>query len=84
MKTVTVYEAKTHLSALLSEVEAGEAMVITRHGRPVARLGPVEVVPAARVPDDWRRHPAWRDFRFDPAILAPMTAEDAKAEGWDP
>ena len=40
MKQVGVYEAKTHLPRLLSEVEKGETVVITRHGRPVARLVP--------------------------------------------
>lgn len=83
MKTVNVYEAKTHLSALLAEVETGAAMVITRHGRPVARLGPVEVAAAERVPGDWQGHPAWQNFHLDPAVFAPMTAEQAKAEGWD-
>jgi prevent-host-death family protein len=39
---VGVYEAKTHLAALLERVEKGETIVITRHGRPVARLAPVE------------------------------------------
>jgi prevent-host-death family protein len=37
---VSVYEAKTHLSRLLAEVEAGGDVTITRHGRPVARLVP--------------------------------------------
>ena len=39
---VSVHEAKTHLSRLLDRVQAGEEIVITRHGRPVARLVPVE------------------------------------------
>ncbi|MGO9432173.1 type II toxin-antitoxin system Phd/YefM family antitoxin [Rhodoblastus sp.] len=38
MITVGAFEAKTHLSALLDRVEAGEEVVITKHGRPVARL----------------------------------------------
>ena len=37
---VGAFEAKTHLSALLERVERGEEIVITRHGRPVARLVP--------------------------------------------
>ena len=40
MTEVGAFEAKTHLSALLDRVEAGEEIVITRHGRPVARLSP--------------------------------------------
>lgn len=35
---VGTYEAKTKLSELLDLVEAGEDIVITRHGKPVARL----------------------------------------------
>jgi prevent-host-death family protein len=41
MKQVGVYEAKTHLARLLDEVERGETITITRHGRPVAQLTPV-------------------------------------------
>lgn len=36
------YEAKTRLPELLARVEAGASYVITRHGRAVARLLPVE------------------------------------------
>ena len=41
MKQVGVYEAKTQLPRLLEEVEQGETVTITRHGRPVARLVPI-------------------------------------------
>ena len=41
-KAIGAFEAKTHLSALLERVVQGEAFVITRHGRPVARLAPAE------------------------------------------
>ena len=49
MKTVGSYEAKTHLPRLLEEVERGAEIVITRHGKPIARL-----VPAAERLDDRR------------------------------
>lgn len=39
---INVYAAKTHLSRLIDQVNAGEEVVITRHGRPVARLVPIE------------------------------------------
>jgi prevent-host-death family protein len=42
MATVTVVEAKAHLSELLNKVENGEDVVITRHGRPVAKLSAVQ------------------------------------------
>ena len=41
--TVSIYEAKTRLSHLVDRALQGDEVVITRHGRPVARL-----VPAAR------------------------------------
>lgn len=40
MRTVNVHEAKTQLSRLLEEVEAGERVVIARAGEPVAVLCP--------------------------------------------
>ena len=40
MVQVTVAEAKTLLSSLLDAVEAGEAVVITRRGKPIAELVP--------------------------------------------
>jgi prevent-host-death family protein len=41
MIMVPVFEAKTRLSELLSRVEQGEEITITRHGVPAARLVPV-------------------------------------------
>jgi prevent-host-death family protein len=40
MREVQASNAKTHLPQLLDDVEHGETIVITRHGRPVARLVP--------------------------------------------
>ena len=41
MKQVNVHEAKTHLSQLLDEADAGEDIIISRGGKPAARLVPV-------------------------------------------
>ena len=41
MVEVGAFEAKIHLSNLLDQVERGETVVITRHGKPVARLVPM-------------------------------------------
>ena len=38
MREVQASEAKTHLPKLLDDVEHGETVIITRHGRPIARL----------------------------------------------
>jgi antitoxin (DNA-binding transcriptional repressor) of toxin-antitoxin stability system len=49
--TIGAHDAKTRLAELLDRVERGEEIVITRHGRPVARLtrtGPGHDVAAAR------------------------------------
>lgn len=43
MRSVNVHEAKTQLSKLLEEVEAGERVIIARAGEPVAVLGPYKV-----------------------------------------
>ena len=38
MSIVNIHQAKTHLSRLLVQVEAGDDVVIARNGKPVARL----------------------------------------------
>ncbi|MEO0030504.1 MAG: hypothetical protein RIS94_262 [Pseudomonadota bacterium] len=40
MREVQSSDAKAHLPQLLSEVERGETIIITRHGRAIARLVP--------------------------------------------
>jgi prevent-host-death family protein len=57
--SVGAYDAKAKLSALLDRVERGEEIVITRHGRPIARL----------VPDGEAR-----DVRAARAAIAGLTA----------
>jgi prevent-host-death family protein len=41
MDAVDIYQAKTHLSQLLSRVKLGEEIVITNPGIPVAKLVPI-------------------------------------------
>jgi prevent-host-death family protein len=41
MTSVGMHEAKTRLSQLVSQVERGEDVVITRNGEPVAKLTPI-------------------------------------------
>jgi prevent-host-death family protein len=40
MREIQASEAKTHLPQLLDEVERGATLIITRHGRRVARIVP--------------------------------------------
>lgn len=42
MTTVSVHEAKTHLSRLLARVEAGEEVIIARGKQEIAKLVPLE------------------------------------------
>lgn len=44
MNSMTLAHAKAHLSELLNTVEAGEEVLITRHGRPVAKVVPASPV----------------------------------------
>jgi len=63
MKTVGTFEAKTHLSTLLEQVERGEEITISRHGKAVARLVPVGAVSRARLDDTVARLKAFRKGR---------------------
>ncbi len=42
MRRVNIAEAKAHLSELVEAAESGEAVCITRRGKPVARLLPAQ------------------------------------------
>ncbi len=43
------FEGKNNFGRLLDLVEEGEEIVITRHGKPVARLSPHNGMPATRL-----------------------------------
>jgi prevent-host-death family protein len=47
-KALNIYEAKTHLSALVEKAARGEEIVIAKAGKPMAKLVPLE--PKARAP----------------------------------
>ena len=44
---VNAFDAKTHLSQLLRQAEQGRSITITRHGKPVARLVPMDAPSSA-------------------------------------
>lgn len=48
MRTVSIRDANQQFSRLIKDVEAGETIVITRQGKPVAQLSPR---PASRLDD---------------------------------
>ncbi|HVZ83300.1 MAG TPA: type II toxin-antitoxin system prevent-host-death family antitoxin [Terracidiphilus sp.] len=49
MHTYQASEAKTHFLRILDDVERGESVVITRHGKPVARISPETGIDRKRV-----------------------------------
>lgn len=48
MREVGSFEAKTHLASLLDAALAGETIVITKHGKPVAHLCPPDTASRER------------------------------------
>lgn len=48
MATVTVHEAKTHLSRLIADALAGKEVIIARGKEPAVRLVPVSEIPKPR------------------------------------
>lgn len=89
MKQVSLCEAKTHLSKLVDEAAAGEEIVITKNGKQIARLRPLEDAHTKREPRklgqwaeqnknfDWDKFD--RDFKaLDKEIEADFEASIAK------
>ncbi len=60
MREVGAFEAKTHLSALLDAVAAGEEIVITKRGRAVACLVPPAGARTRARAEAWQRIAALR------------------------
>ena len=73
MAMVNVHEAKTHLSRLLSQVEAGEDVVIARSGKPVARL-------VRFLPQGERQFGSWKGrITLDDSFFDPLPEEELSA-----
>jgi prevent-host-death family protein len=78
MQTIQASEAKTKFLSILDEVERGASVVITRHGKPVARI-----VPEAAV-DRERAKRAFANIRALRKLNLPVTTEEilsARDEG---
>lgn len=54
LKTVNLYDAKTHLSRLVEEAAAGAEIIIAKAGKPMARLGPVREKNRRSPPGFWK------------------------------
>jgi prevent-host-death family protein len=84
MKEVGVLEAKTHLSALIEAVAAGQDVMITRHGKPVARLVKPDVETSRPGPEVAERIRALRDeiereYGIDPDFDWKAAIEEGRA-----
>jgi prevent-host-death family protein len=78
MRTVGTFEAKTHLSTLLEQVERGEEIMITRHGKAVARLVPLSAVDRGRLEDTVARLKAFRRGRRLGEVSAKALIEEGR------
>ena len=71
MTIVTIHQAKTNLSKLLKQVEAGEEIVIARGNKEIAKLSAI-TPPKPKS----RALGAWKGLFEMPDVLAPMTEEE--------
>ncbi|MEK0085413.1 type II toxin-antitoxin system Phd/YefM family antitoxin [Benzoatithermus flavus] len=81
-KTLSLYEAKTRLSALVEEAAAGEEITIAKNGKPEARLVPLPEKPAVtgkRPLGQWRGK-VWIADDFD----APWPEDIGRALAGEP
>ena len=74
MTVVNMHEAKTRLSQLVVEVERGGEVVVSRRGRPVARLVPYEPQAPRRVFGAMRGR-----ARVDAAFFEPLPEDELAA-----
>jgi prevent-host-death family protein len=73
MTTINVHEAKTQLSKLLDRAHAGEEVIISKGGKPYARLVPLE----APVP----RKAGWLHGKLGDAFFEPLP--DDELDAWE-
>jgi prevent-host-death family protein len=80
MIEVGTFAAKTHLTSLLDRVQAGERIVITRRGKPVAMLVPHEQPGSTDIAAHVREMLEWRD-RHGPTLGKDLTLRQLIEEG---
>ena len=78
MKTVGCFEAKTHFSDLLRLTDKGEEVLITRHGKPVAKLVPAENRTNAEIKETIRK---MRELRKGVSLGEGITLRELIEEG---
>jgi prevent-host-death family protein len=77
----TVHQAKTHLSRLLKEAEAGQEVVVMRGKKPVAKIVSIDAPASPKLP--FRLLGAFAGkIRWDEDAFDPMTDEELVECGW--
>lgn len=71
MKTVSVHEAKTHLSKLLERAHGGEEVIIAKNGKPYARL--------CALSPPLPRSPGLLSGQVDDSFFDPLPEDELKA-----
>lgn len=74
MKTATVRDLRNRYTSLLNWIGAGEEIVITQRGRPIARLVPEQEPTGRKV--DWSRSPAVRRERTGSRVLTAAESQE--------
>jgi len=77
--TITVHEAKTHLSRYLVEVENGLEILIARGKKPVARLVPLTEKSVAKRPSVGEMID--KPFHIPDSAFAPLSAKELAVWG---
>jgi prevent-host-death family protein len=80
MHTVTATEASRSFATLLNEAEGGETIVITRAGRRIAMIGPVEASNGAELLALLAAHPSDENFAGD--VRAVRDSVDLEGPAW--
>mgnify|MGYP001807137040 CR=1 FL=1 len=78
MKEITAVEAKVKFGALLDEIERGEEVIVTRNGKPVARISPMAAPKMAREEAVRRLVALGKGNRLDGLDLLAMRDEGRK------
>ena len=74
--TVGAYEAKTRFSELIARAEKGESFTVTKNGRPVARINPIEMF------DRERARRAFEELRILREMQGPPVSEEEARRNW--
>ncbi len=74
MKIVTIHAAKTNLSQLLAEVEAGEEIILARGKTPIAKLTRYTSPEAKRISGSMKGQ-----IDIGPEFFEPLPEEELKA-----